>query len=141
LPVVYAGQDHFDAVGLRWKGQMNENAKQAVLFNVLPEMNHNEILGYSRSDRLTKQMAAVLLRHPKGDHPQTVRRFDILAKVLKARTAGVREVQPHGKCLLAQMLSTLYLGDFTSVYLAFLKGLDPTPMRLIDEFKRKLASA
>jgi glucose/mannose-6-phosphate isomerase len=141
LPVVYAGQDHFDAVGLRWKCQLNENAKQAALFNVLPEMNHNEILGFSRSDGLTKKMAALLLRHPQGDHPQTSRRFDILARVLRARTAGVREVKPRGKCLLAQMLSSIYLGDFTSVYLAFLKGLDPTPIALIDEFKRKLASA
>jgi glucose/mannose-6-phosphate isomerase len=140
LPVIYAGQDHFDAVGLRWKGQLNENAKQVALFNVLPEMNHNEIMGFSRPDRLTKQMAAVLLRHPSGDHPQTVRRFCILKSVLKTRTAGVREVTPRGKCLLAQMLSCLYLGDFMSVYLAFLKGLDPTPMRLIDEFKKKLAS-
>jgi glucose/mannose-6-phosphate isomerase len=141
FPVVYAGQDYFDAVGLRWKCQLNENAKQAALFNVLPEMNHNEILGYSRADNLTKNMAAVLLRHPQGDHPQTIRRFDILARVLRARTAGVREVEPRGKCLLAQMLSSLTLGDFTSVYLAFLRGLDPTPIVLIDEFKRKLASA
>jgi glucose/mannose-6-phosphate isomerase len=141
LPVIYAGQDHFDAVGLRWKCQMNENAKQAALFNVLPEMNHNEILGFSRSDSLTRKMAVVLLRHPQGDHPQTVRRFDILDKVLKARTAGVRQVKPRGKCLLAQMLSTIFLGDFSSVYLAFLKGLDPTPIGLIDEFKKKLASA
>ncbi len=84
-------------------------------------------------------MAALLLRQPQADHPQIGRRFDILRGILKARTAGVREVKAEGKSLLAQMMSLIYLGDFTTVYLAYLKGIDPTPIRLIDEFKARLS--
>jgi glucose/mannose-6-phosphate isomerase len=138
LPVIYAGQDHFDSVGLRWKCQFNENAKQVALLGVVPEMNHNEVLGYSGPDPLTRKMAAVLLRHPQGDHPQVARRFDILKGILRKRTAGVREASCEGRSLLAQMLSAVYLGDFASVYFAYLKGVDPTPIGLIDDFKRKL---
>ncbi len=139
LPLFYAGQDHLDSVSLRWKTQMNENAKQIALSNLIPEMNHNEILGYSYSEPLTKQMAVVLLRQPQGDHPQILRRFDLLKKMITSKTAGVTEIEAKGKSLLAQLFSLIYLGDFASVYLAYLKGVDPTPIGLIDEFKSRLS--
>jgi len=139
LPLFYAGQDHLDSVSLRWKTQMNENAKQIALSNLIPEMNHNEILGYSYSEPLTKKMAVVLLRQPQGDHPQIHRRFDLLKKMITSKTAGVTEIEAKGKSLLAQLFSLIYLGDFASVYLAYLKGVDPTPIGLIDEFKSRLS--
>ncbi len=139
LPVVYAGQDHMESVGLRWKCQINENAKRICLNSVIPEMNHNEVLGYSFHEPLTKGSAVVLLRQPKGDHPQIARRFDILEGILKKRTAGVIGVEPQGKSLLCQMMTSVYLGDFVSVYLAYLRGVDPTPIGLIDQFKKSLA--
>lgn len=139
FPVVYAGQDHLEAVGVRWKGQLNENAKQAALAGILPEMNHNEVVGFTTPDALTRQMAVILLRDPRGDHPQVGRRFDILGRLLSSRTAGVREVRSRGRSILARMLGTLYLGDFTSVYLAYLKGVDPTPVAVIDLLKKSLA--
>jgi glucose/mannose-6-phosphate isomerase len=139
LPLVYGGQDHLDSVAYRWKCQFNENSKQVALSGVVPEMNHNEVLGFTQAELLSKKMAAILLRHPQADHPQISRRFDILKGILKARTAGVREVKAQGKSLLAQIMSLIYLGDFVTVYLAYLKGIDPTPIQLIDQFKVKLA--
>ena len=138
LPVIYAGQDHMDTVALRWKCQINENAKQIALMNVVPEMNHNEILGFSNQEPLTKKMAVVLLRHPQGDHPQIQKRFEILKGILKPKTAGVIEIEAMGKSLMAQMMSVVYLGDFASVYLAYLKKIDPTPIDLIDQLKKQL---
>ncbi len=139
LPVIYAGQDHLESVGMRWKCQINENAKQVCLSGVIPEMNHNEVLGYSFPESLTKGSAVVLLRQPKGDHPQIARRFDILEGILKKRTAGVLSAEPLGKSLLCQMMTLVYLGDFVSVYLAYLRGVDPTPIALIDQFKKNLS--
>lgn len=139
LPAVYAGTDHLEGAGLRWRGQLNENAKQLVLFHVLPEMNHNEIVGYTRRDAGTRRVAAVLLRHPAGDHPQVSRRFDFLRRLLAARAGGVREVRGRGRSRLAQVLSVVYPGDFVSVYLAYLKGVDPTPVEVIDRLKRSLS--
>ena len=139
LPIIYGGQDHFDSVAYRWKCQFNENAKQIALMNVISEMNHNEVLGYSFSEVLTKKMAVVLLRHPGADHSQIARRFDILKKFIQSKTGGVREVKAQGRSVLAQMLSVIYLGDFVTVYLAYLKGIDPTPTILIDEFKTQLS--
>ena len=110
-----------------------------ALFGIVPEMNHNEVLGYSYPEPLSKKMAVVLLRHPQGDHPQIQKRFDILQGIVKSKTSGVREVRARGKSLLAQILSVLYAGDFMSVYLAYLRGIDPTPIELIDEFKKRLS--
>lgn len=138
LPVFYAGQDHFDSVVLRWKCQMNENSKQVALIGVLPEMNHNEVLGFTKNEPLSKKMAVVLLRHSQ-DHPQIGKRFEILKGILKSKVAGVREARSEGKSLLAQMMSVLYLGDFVSLYLAYLKGIDPTPIAIIDQFKKQLS--
>ena len=138
LPVIYAGQDHMDSVGMRWKCQFNENSKQVALLNVIPEMNHNEVLGFTYPEPLTKKMAVVLLRHPQEDHPQIRRRFDILKGILNSKTGGVLEAKAQGGSILAQMMSAIFLGDFASVYLAYLKGIDPTPIRLIDEFKQRL---
>ena len=109
-----------------------------ALFNIVPEMNHNEVLGFTRKEALTRNMAVVLLRHLQGDHPQIQKRFDILRGILEAQTAGVREVRTEGKSLLAQILSAIYLGDFMSVYLAYLRGVDPTPIEIIDRFKSRL---
>ena len=139
LPVFYAGADHLDSVAMRWKCQLNENSKQLALIGTVPEMNHNEVLGFTYPGKSLKNLAVVLLRHPQGDHPQIQRRFNILKIILKPKTAGVREVFAEGKSTLAQMLSVLYLGDFASVYLAYLKGIDPTPIGLIDQFKKSLA--
>ena len=138
FPVIYAGQDHLEAAAFRWKCQIHENAKQAALMGVVSEMNHNEISGFTTVDELTRKMAVVLLRHPQGDHPRVAKRFDLLKKVLKGKTGGVREVRALGKSLLAQMLSVLYLGDFVSVYLAYLKGVDPSAVDLIEGFKKLL---
>lgn len=139
LPVIYAGQDHLDSVATRWKCQFNENAKLIALMNVIPEMNHNEVLGYSYPELMTRKLGMIILRHPQKDHPQILRRFDILRNILKSKTGGVWEVETRGKSLLAQMFSAIYLGDFVSVYLAYLRGIDPTPIQLIDQFKNRLS--
>ena len=139
LPLLYAGQDHLDSVAVRWKCQFNENSKLVAIANVVPEMNHNEVLGFSYPEALSNKMAVILLRHPQADHPQIRRRFEILKGILKSKTAGVREVKAEGKSLLAQMMSAIYLGDFVSVYLAYLRGIDPTPIDLIDQFKKQLS--
>jgi glucose/mannose-6-phosphate isomerase len=138
LPLIYAGQDHLEAVALRWKSQINENAKQIALMNALPEANHNEVLAFTFPDPLSKKIVGILLQHPQGDHPRIQKRFNLLKELLQVRTAGIREVRTQGKSLLSQILSMVYLGDFVSVYLAYLKGVDPTPIHLVEQFKSRL---
>jgi glucose/mannose-6-phosphate isomerase len=139
LPVIYAGADLLENVAVRWRCQINENAKEAALSAVVPEMNHNEILAYSAATTETRRLAVVSLRD-ESDHPQVKRRFDLLRELLTGRAAGVREARAHGGSALSRVLSLVMMGDYVSVYLAYLKGVDPTPIPFIDLLKKRLAN-
>lgn len=137
IPVIY-GSEVTEPVARRWKCQVNENAKQPANWDVLPELHHNEIMGWESS--LTKRFAYVLLRDPE-EHPQVRKRFAITRELLEERGHTVLEVRPpeEGRGLLSRLLSLSYLGDWVSLYLALLNGVDPTPVELIETMKRRLA--
>ena len=102
-------------------------------YNVFSEMNHNEIAGYRSIDR---KFTAVLLRD-KYDNDRIKKRMDI-SKALMEEKVNVVEVNIKGESLLARMFSAIYLGDFVSYYLALWNRVDPTPVHIIENLKRKL---
>lgn len=138
IPIIYTPAEHLDAVGLRWRGQIAENAKQLAFGNVLPEMNHNELVGWRTGRGLMKSMEVILLRD-KGTHPRVGRREEITKGILSEYASGVTEVWSEGRSLLARMFSLIQVGDWLSYYLAILNHEDPTPVRAIDFLKTELA--
>ncbi len=138
LPVIYSATEHLDAVNLRWRGQVAENAKQLAYGNVLPEMNHNELVGWNVLRDLMKQTHVIFLRD-KSDHERVVVREDITKGIVAQYASGVTEVWSEGTSLLARMFSLIHFGDWVSYYLAILNGQDPTPVRVIDQLKNELA--
>ena len=136
LPIIYAPQE-LEAIAMRWKGQMNENGKSLAYFSVYPEMNHNEIEGWKHPSALTQQCHVIQLRDPIAPS-QTQRRMDITADLIQPHTAGITQVHSEGRSLLARLLSLVAIGDWTSFYLAVLYDEDPTPVRRIEELKRRL---
>jgi glucose/mannose-6-phosphate isomerase len=139
LPVIYSAADRFDVVNLRWRGQIAENAKMLAFGHVIPEMNHNELVGWNVPKELMKKMTVVILRD-RGDHPRVQLRMDITGEVVSAYAGGVIDVTSEGTSLLARMFSLIYLGDWVSFYLAMLNRVDPTPVKVIDMLKKKLAA-
>lgn len=138
LPIVYSAGDRFDAVNVRWRGQFAENAKVLSFGHVLPEMNHNELVGWKMLRRIMEDMIVVILRD-KGDHPRVRRRMDITRSIVDQYASAVVEVRSEGKSLLARTFSLVYLGDWASYYLAMLNGIDPTPVSIIDYLKHVLS--
>jgi len=138
LPIVYAASDHFDAVALRWRGQLEENAKVLAYGNVFPELTHNEIVGWRMLPSLLENTTVIFLRD-LHDHTRVKLRMDITKSIINKYTSRVIEVQSEGTSLLARIFSLLYLGDWVSFYLAILTGVDPTPVEVIDHLKEKLA--
>ena len=136
LPVIYAPQE-LEAIAMRWKGQINENSKSLAYYSVYPEMNHNEIEGWKHPSGLTQQCYVLQLRDPIAP-PQTQRRMDITAELIQPHTAGITQVDSVGRSLLARLLSLVAIGDWTSFYLAILYEQNPTPVRRIEELKRRL---
>jgi len=138
IAAIYGSSGIMDAAAYRWRSQIAENSKNLAFHHTLPEMNHNELVGWLCPQEVLRKVGVVFLRD-KGDHAQVQRRFELTREVLVDKAGAVHEVWSKGDSLLARVLSVIYLGDFVSLYLAYLNNMDPTPVQVIDAFKRKLA--
>ncbi len=138
--VIYSGSIHFDVVATRFRGQLNENSKSLASTHVFPEMNHNEIMGWEHPQKLFRNFLVIMLRD-RGLHPRVNRRMDITREILSKEGVNVVEIYSQGEGLLARMFSLIYIGDFVSLYLAVLYGIDPTPVERVTYLKKKLAES
>lgn len=136
LPIVYSSE-RFGVAATRWRTQLNENSKTFVHTNLLPELNHNEIVGWDNPAGLLKEAQVVFLRD-REEHSQVRRRFEITGEILRPLASGISQVWSRGEGLLSRLYSLIYLGDYLSYYLALLRGVDPTPIERIDYLKEKL---
>jgi glucose/mannose-6-phosphate isomerase len=137
VPYIYA-YSYLNVIATRWKNQLNENGKVLAMVGEIPEMNHNEIVGWSGDDNKIANRFVVILLRSSDEHKQIMKRFDLVKKMLEAITLKVIEVQAIGDDILTKMFYTLYLGDYVSVYLALLRELDPTPVIAIENFKKMM---
>jgi glucose/mannose-6-phosphate isomerase len=137
LAVVY-GAGATTPVARRWKGQINENAKAPAFFNELPELDHNELMGWTSLPRVTRASFALFLHDPEEDARLT-RRAELTAREYEALGVSGELVAARGPSRLARLFSLVQLGDYVSCYLAVLYGVDPTPVDAIQAFKAGLA--
>jgi glucose/mannose-6-phosphate isomerase len=136
IPVVY-GFGIYRAVAQRFKTQFNENSKVPAKWEVFPELNHNEIVGWEEAGAMAKDFSLIFIRD--NDEPDEMRRrIEVTQKLICREPLGAFEVWSEGKTRLAKMLSVICIGDFTSVYLAVLRGVDPTPVKTISLLKEKI---
>jgi len=135
VPVIY-GFGVYRAVAQRWKQQFNENAKIPAKWETFPELDHNEIVGWEKAGTLAERFSTVFIRDKQ--EPIEIRSRIESTKSLMPKTSKQFEVYAQGKGTLARMLSTIVVGDFTSVYLAILRKIDPTPVMTINTLKQKL---
>jgi glucose/mannose-6-phosphate isomerase len=134
---IYCGSERLGAVATRLRNQLNENAKLLGHSALVPELNHNEIVGWEVPGAV-QRMSAVLLLRDREDSPQTSKRLTLTAEYVGARGATVHEWTSVGESRLARIASLVQFGDYLSFYMALLNGADPTPIASIDEFKRRL---
>ena len=136
VPVVY-GYGFYRSVAMRFKQQFNENSKVPAKWEVFSELNHNEIVGWERAGELAKCFSAIFIRD--SNEPTEINsRIEITKELLEQEGVDISEIQTQGKSTLARMLSTICIGDLTSVYLALLRGVDPTPVKTINYLKDTL---
>ncbi len=139
IPLVHAAQSLGATAATRWRTQINENAKSPAFSSVYPELCHNEVAGWGQHGDVTRQILTVVnLRHD-AEHPQVARRFDLVSELLREVVADVIEVRALGDGDLAQLLDLILLGDFVSLYMARREGIDPGPVPVLGELKRRLA--
>ena len=136
IPIVYAAAD-FEGVAVRFRQQINENGKMLCWHHVIPEMNHNELVGWRKKD---PNQAVVLLRNTT-DYKRTQMRMEINKEVFKKYTKTIIEIHSKGKSYLERAFYLIHLTDFVSVDLAELNKLDPTEVKVIDYLKGALAKS
>ncbi len=124
----------FRSVAQRFKQQFNENSKSASKWETFPELDHNEIVGWEGRGEQCKWFSVIFIRDV--DEPVEIESRIETTKAIMERTGLVMfDLEVQGKSTLAKMLSTVVIGDFISVYLAVLRGTDPTPVRSINYLK------
>ncbi|HFC36188.1 MAG TPA: bifunctional phosphoglucose/phosphomannose isomerase [Candidatus Moranbacteria bacterium] len=130
-PIVYS-TDKFKALAMVWKIKFNENSKTPAFWNYFSEVNHNEMVGFTNPQA---DFHFIMLRDKAG-HPQNIKRMEVMAKLLKKNNLDSEIIDIEGGEIVEKVFSTLYLGDWVSYYLALEYETDPTPVQMVEEFKK-----
>jgi glucose/mannose-6-phosphate isomerase len=133
--IIYGGPLMYPAA-YKWKIDVNESAKNTAWCNFLPEFNHNEFLGWS-SHPVEKPFAVIDLLS-SFEHPRVQKRFEVTDRLLSGMRPASINVEAKGASVLEHMLYLVLLGDFATTYLAFLNGVNPTPVDLVEKFKKEM---
>ena len=138
FPVIWGAEGLGAVAASRWKTQCNENAKSPAFASALPELDHNEVVGWS--ERAGDRFAVIVLRHD-GEDADVAVRFAPSMQIAETSGAVVREVWARGATDLARFLSLVMIGDHASTYLGLARGHDPSPIDAIARLKQALADA
>jgi glucose/mannose-6-phosphate isomerase len=138
MPHLWGQEGELAVAALRWRCQLNENAKVPASEGVLPELDHNEVVGCDPGLPHLERMALVVLR-AAGEDPRIAKRIGATLELVRDRYGRVEEAWAEGRSPLARLMTSALLGDFVSVYLALLRGVDPTPVEAIERLKRALS--
>lgn len=135
---MFVGAGAFEPIARRWKGQFNENANTLAIFETLPEMNHNAVVGIEQPQAVIQNLAAVFLTASEIDHPRVRLRHQLTAQLMQNADITTKTFEPAGESLLEQMLVAIQFGDYLSFYTAMLYDVDPAIIAPIKSLKQAL---
>ncbi|MBE3113266.1 MAG: bifunctional phosphoglucose/phosphomannose isomerase [Actinobacteria bacterium] len=138
LPLIYGSEGLLKAVAMRWKTQINENSKWPCFWNIFPELDHNEIVGYEIENNINRKVKIIYLQDKEG-LLRVEQRRKITRKIIQGKVAEFMVCPTKGKGKMARMFSLIFLGDLASYYLAILNQVDPSPVSCIEDLKKELA--
>jgi glucose/mannose-6-phosphate isomerase len=137
IPIIYAMEPYLKSVALRWRTQLNENAKSLAFHHVIPEMNHNEIVGWEMQEQLVKDLIVIFLESDL--YPERIKtRIKLTKQILTDKGIEVIEVYGEGNSILENAITLICMGDWVSYYLALFYEKDPMAILNIDYFKSEL---
>lgn len=134
-PVIYASPK-YKSVAMIWKIKINENAKTPAFWNFFPELNHNEMVGYTNP----QGNFFIIMLKDQEDNPRNLKRYQATADLLKEKGIDSEIITMDGNDVFSKMFLSITYSDWTSYYLALEYGQDPTPVDLVEKLKKILAS-
>lgn len=135
IPIIYSS-DKNRAIARTWKINLNESSKVLAFYNSLPELNHNEMIGWTENQGLF----TFIFLNDQADHQQIQKRMRLTADTLQNNGFAVQNIQISGNNPLEKLFRSLIIGDWCSYHLAIARGIDPASIELIEDFKKKLSS-
>ena len=133
IPVIY-GSKNLEAAAYKWKINFNENSKTSAFYNIFPEQNHNELNGLLK----TNGNLHLIFLKCKDDNSRIRKRMDAVKKIAEENKIECSVIETEGNNLLERVVWAIYLGDWVSLFLALEYGIDPTPVELVEKFKKML---
>lgn len=141
VPVFHGGRGIGSLVALRARCQVNENASRPAVSGELPELDHNEVVGWDAPAEVTERFGLMRVLDPNEEHPQVHHRFAATLAVAGGAFGAVVDHHLTGASRFERLAGGILFVDLVSVYLALLEGVDPTPVAPIDELKLRVAAA
>lgn len=139
IPIIYTSHKNI-GIAYNWKIKLNESGKIPAYYNILPELNHNEMNGFDVADsnrELSKNFYFIFLTDPE-DHPRIAKRFEILEQLYIDRGLAVETLKLSGRDAWSKIFSSLVIADWTALYTAEGYGLDAEQVPMVEEFKQLL---
>jgi len=134
IPVIYA-TTYNEGIAIRFRQQLNENSKILCWHHIIPEMNHNELVGWTqKNDNLS-----VLIFLDRDEYPRNLARVEINKDVIKKYTSNITEVYSKGNSPIEKAIYFIHLGDWVSVLLGEMRGADLMEVNVINHLKSKLS--
>ena len=137
IPVIYASAPFLTAIATRWKNQFQENSKSMAFSNIIPEMNHNEIVGWEMKNKALQDFLVIFLEN-QHQNARIDARINLTKNIIRDRGIDVVEVYAEGTTLLQQLISLIIIADWVSYYLALLYENNPASIINIDYLKGEL---
>jgi glucose/mannose-6-phosphate isomerase len=137
IPVIYSVADSTSAIGYRLKSQLNENSKLHAFHNEIPEMNHNEIIGWE-SYHEKKMYAKIIYILDSTYHPQIKKRFKILTNIFSKTGVDIVTIESKENDFKVRIMDLIFLSDWISYYVGLLRGYDPSEIDNIYTLKNGL---
>ncbi len=137
IPVIYSSE-FLSSTGYRFKCQLNENSKIHAFQHILPEMNHNEIIGWETFSEKQFNVKVIYL-NDEDYHPQNKKRFIVLKELIESKKAEIINLHSNEEHRKVRIMDLIFLCDWISFYLAVLRGFDPSEIDFIHEMKKSLA--
>jgi len=139
VPIIYVS-DSNEALAYNWKIKFNETGKIPAFYNTVPELNHNEMTGFdvvAKNRQLSNKFSFIFLSD-REDHPQNIKRLQVLAKLYKKRNLPITSIVLNGQNKWLKIFGNLLIADWAAYYTALGYGRDPEPVPMVEEFKKMI---
>jgi glucose/mannose-6-phosphate isomerase len=143
IPIIYSSED-WQILGYIWKINFNENSKIMAFNNIFPELNHNEMVGYTNCKaQFTNKKSGfytIIIRDLKNDNPDVLKRMKLTSELIKEKNTSVDFINLESNNLFERIFSNVLSANFTAYYLALEYKIDPEPVKMVEDLKAKLKS-